>query len=138
MAERKRTEGQTMIYKTLHSTLKIDQEEVEDNKGIIRVRTSKERQQQHKLKKKQRKKEKKGWTNMLRKCRQFLLHIWHPSCYCFYKTGNKSWMRKGPDYDYLRQTEHIRGPLWHRYSVTVNYVMMVTVKLWKWWLQLSH
>ena len=43
MAERNRTEGQTMTYKTLHSKLKIDQEEVEDNKGVIRVCKSKER-----------------------------------------------------------------------------------------------
>lgn len=60
MAERKRTEGQTMIYKTLHSTLKIDQEEVEDNKGIIRVRTSKERQLATQTQKKTKKKRKKG------------------------------------------------------------------------------
>jgi hypothetical protein len=34
----------------------------------------------------------------------------------------------------LRQVEHIRGHLWHRYSITVNHVMVVTAKLSKWWL----
>ena len=32
---------------------------------------------------------------------------------------------------WLRQTEHIRGHLWHRYSVTVNHVMATTIKLLK-------
>jgi hypothetical protein len=36
----------------------------------------------------------------------------------------------------LRQVEHIRGHLWHRYSITVNQVMVGTVKFPKWWLQL--
>jgi hypothetical protein len=33
---------------------------------------------------------------------------------------------------YLRQVEHIHGHLWcqHRYSITVNQVVMATVKLW--------
>jgi hypothetical protein len=38
----------------------------------------------------------------------------------------------------LRQVEHIRGHLWHRYSITVNQVMVATVKLSKWWLQLNR
>jgi hypothetical protein len=38
----------------------------------------------------------------------------------------------------LRQLEHIRGHLWHRYSITVNQVMLATVKLSKRWLQLSQ
>jgi hypothetical protein len=37
----------------------------------------------------------------------------------------------------LQQMEHIRGHLWHRYSVTDNQVMVVTLKLLKWWLQLN-
>jgi hypothetical protein len=37
----------------------------------------------------------------------------------------------------LRQVEHIRGNLWHRYSIAVNQVMVVTVKLSKWWLKLT-
>ena len=32
----------------------------------------------------------------------------------------------------LRQVEHIRGHLWHRYSITVNQVVVATVKLSKW------
>jgi hypothetical protein len=55
-------------------------------------------------------------------------------CSNSYKPGNKSWMRKGPKC--LRQVEHIRGHLWHRYSITVNQVMMATIKCSKWWLQL--
>jgi hypothetical protein len=35
----------------------------------------------------------------------------------------------------LRQKEHIPGHLWQRYSVTVNQVMVATVKLLKWLLQ---
>ena len=38
-----------------------------------------------------------GWTQMLRKCKHFLLHQWHPSCKSSYKCGDKSWMRKGPE-----------------------------------------
>jgi hypothetical protein len=38
----------------------------------------------------------------------------------------------------LRQVEHICGHLWHRYSITVNKVMVATVKLSKWWVQLNH
>ena len=34
----------------------------------------------------------------------------------------------------LRQVEHIRGHLWHRYSKMVNQVMVATVKFSKWWL----
>ena len=33
------------------------------------------------------------------------------------------------------QVEHIGGDIWHRYSVTFNRVMLVIVKLSKWWLQ---
>jgi hypothetical protein len=36
----------------------------------------------------------------------------------------------------LRQVEHNRGHLWHRYSIAVNQVMVVTVTFSKWWLQL--
>jgi hypothetical protein len=35
------------------------------------------------------------------------------------------------------QVEHVRGHLWHRYSITVNQVTVATVKLSKWWLQLN-
>jgi len=43
---------------------------------------------------------------------------------------NEERTRKG-----LRQVEHIRGHLWHRYSITINQVMVVTVK---WWLQINQ
>jgi len=35
----------------------------------------------------------------------------------------------------LRQTEHIGGHLWHRYSVAVNQIVVATVILSKWWFQ---
>jgi hypothetical protein len=38
------------------------------------------------------------WTQVLRKGKQLLLHMWHPSCYSYYKPGDKSWTRKGPDF----------------------------------------
>jgi hypothetical protein len=34
----------------------------------------------------------------------------------------------------LPQVEHIRGHLWHRYSITVNQVVTFS----KWWLQLNQ
>ena len=37
------------------------------------------------------------------------------------------WEKKGGLW--LRQKEHVCGHLWHRYSVTVNQVIMITVKL---------
>jgi hypothetical protein len=37
-----------------------------------------------------------------------------------------------------RRVEHIRSHLWHRYSATVNQVMVGTVKLSKWWSQLNN
>jgi hypothetical protein len=62
--------------------------------------------------------------NELQKCKQFLLHKWHPSCYSSYKPGeilNEEMTRL-----WLRQVEHIRGYLWHIYSVTVNQVDIYT------------
>ena len=38
--------------------------------------------------------ENRGWSEVLRKGRQFLLHKWHPSCCSRYKHDYKSWMRK--------------------------------------------
>jgi len=32
----------------------------------------------------------------------------------------------------LRQVEHTRGHLWHRYFIVVNQVMVATVQLSKW------
>ena len=37
---------------------------------------------------------------MLRKTKQFLLHMWNPSCFSCNKSGAKSWMRKGLSCDY--------------------------------------
>jgi len=44
---------------------------------------------------------------------------------------------RGKDQKCLRQVEHIHGHLWHRYFITVNQVIVATVKLSKWWLQLN-
>lgn len=56
-----------------------------------------------------------------------------PLCITLIKTppGNKWWKRRGKRAYFLtiRQTEHIRGNLWNRYSVTVDQFMMATVKL---------
>jgi hypothetical protein len=38
-------------------------------------------------------------------------------------------MGKGPDCGYDRQTDHIRGQLWHRYSVTVTQFMGKTFEV---------
>jgi hypothetical protein len=38
----------------------------------------------------------------------------------------------------LPQVEHIHSHLWHRYSITVNQVMVATVKLSRWWLHLNQ
>ena len=43
-----------------------------------------------------------------------------------------------PGSAYKWQVDHIRSLLWHRYSVTVNQVMVATVKLSKWLLQLNQ
>ena len=37
----------------------------------------------------------------------------------------------------IRQVEHIRGHLWHRYSITVNQVMVANLKFSKWWKRCS-
>jgi hypothetical protein len=52
-----------------------------------------------------------------------------------YKHDEKSSMRKGLGsvYDKCKK----RGHLWHRYSIVVNQVMVATVKLSKWCLQLN-
>jgi hypothetical protein len=65
-----------MIYKILHRKLKIEQHETTKNQG---------------------------WTQLLRKGKQFLLHMWYPTCYSCYNPGYKSWMRKGPDCDYNKR-----------------------------------
>ena len=52
-----------------------------------------------------------GWSQVLRKGIQFLLHYWLPSCYSSYKSGDKkkSWIRKGPESFY--KSNMIRGHL---------------------------
>ena len=52
------------------------------------------------------------------------LYKWHRSCYCY----QVNWLNVSHERGFrLRQTEHIRGNLWHRYSVTANKT------LWWWW-----
>ena len=42
----------------------------------------------------------KSRTLVLRKGKQFLFHMCHPSCYSFYEAGDKPWKQKGLDCDY--------------------------------------
>jgi hypothetical protein len=44
----------------------------------------------------------------------------------------------GKNREGLRQVEHIRGHLWHRYSITVNQVMVAAETNSKWWHQLNQ
>jgi hypothetical protein len=83
--------GQTTIRKILHRKLKIEQHEP------------------HYIP---------GWTQVLRKGWKFLFH-YHPSCYCRYKPGDNSWMRKGPGSAYDKW--NISVVIWK--SVTVNQVI---------------
>ena len=53
-----------------------------------------------------------GWIRMLRVGKQSLLHTWHPSCYCRYTPGDKSWMRKEGDCDYDKYSFSIIFQLW--------------------------
>jgi hypothetical protein len=42
----------------------------------------------------------------------------------------------GKDREVFTTSGTYRGHLWHRYSITVNQVMVATIKFSKWWLQL--
>ena len=75
-------------------------------------------------------------TQVLRKGKQFLAHIWHPSCYSCNKPGDKSWIKNGPDCDYDKRNISV-VICKHRYYVTVNQVMVATVQLLKWWFHLT-
>jgi len=76
MANRKRTKGQTTIYKTFHMQKK------KNRATRTLLKTGRD------------------WTRMHRKGSQFLFHMWNTSCYSCYKPGDKSWMMKGPKCDY--------------------------------------
>jgi ABC-type uncharacterized transport system permease subunit len=121
-------------------------------KGVIRFRKSKDRQYNNLQKKVKR-------TMMYKKLYTKLKieqHV-HQSCYSCFKLGDMSkdratrasvvlllfqtqWyvMNEERFGLWLQQVEHIHGHLWQKYSVTVNQVMMATIKLSKWWLDLSH
>ena len=77
----------------------------EDTKGVIRSHKSKDRQYNGQMK--NYKRTNNDLQNITKKTKdratrtplkpgwiQFLLHMWHPSCYSRYKPGEKSWMRK--------------------------------------------
>lgn len=68
----------------------------------------------------------------LRNEKQFLLHMWHILLQHRWQVMNE----EGIGF-WLRQTDHIRGHLWYRCSVTVNQGKMATVNLSK-WCQLSQ
>ena len=44
----------------------------------------------------------------------------------------------GKNREAFTTSEHIRGHLWHRYSITVNHGTVAAVKLSKWWLLLKQ
>jgi hypothetical protein len=90
MVKRKATKGQITIYKTLHTKINIEQ-------YVPHIKTNR------------------GWTQVPRKCKQFLLYMWHPSCYSCYKPDVKLWIRKGRCSDYDKRNTEIRGDLWYRF-----------------------
>ena len=97
----------------LQYVLSLFEEMFEDTKGVIRNRSvtdnvmAKRKKDKHDRKYTTRKGFSNAnpiknwdWMHALRKSRQFLLHMCHPSCYSCYKPSDKSWMRKGPYHDY--------------------------------------
>jgi hypothetical protein len=64
------TKGHTKIYKTIHKTPKIEHHEPTNSRRC---------------------------TQVLWKGKQFLLHMWYPSCYSCYNPSDNSWMWKEPD-----------------------------------------
>ena len=72
MAKRKSKQAKTTKNKTLHRKIKIEQHGPHTNQGCFQV---------------------------LRMGKEFLLHMWHPSCYSYYKQGGHSLMKKVTDYD---------------------------------------
>ena len=69
-----------MNYKTLHRKLKFEQHESHLKPGV---------------------------NSCALEGTQFLLHQWHPSCYSYYISSDKSLMRKGQGYDKVIQTQII-------------------------------
>ena len=73
------------------------------------------------------------WSQTLRKDKKVLFHIWHPS---FYSCNDTSCFESySVEYDrgkravfQLRQLEHFRRHLWHRYFITVNHHDIVRKK----------
>lgn len=65
-----------------------------------------------------------------------LRHMWYPSCFsCMNEIDDKCnslviFIEKKTGWG-LRQTEHIRLHLWNGYSLTVNQVVMMSVKCWR-------
>jgi hypothetical protein len=88
----------------------------EDTKGVIRIRKSKKVRPYNGQKKKDKRTnndlqnylrsrnthptKNQRWIQALRYAKQFLRHMWHPSFYYCYKSGDKPWMSKGLGCDY--------------------------------------
>ena len=70
---------------------------------------------------------KQGWTQVLRKYRQFMLHLWHPSFFSCYKPSDKSSMRKRTGL-WLWQTEHIHDHLWEEFEDTKGVIRICQSK----------
>jgi hypothetical protein len=113
-----------MIYKTLHRKLKI--EHLWWIRVITKLPTS---EQSYKGKVKTHK-----YINRQNQCAQVLQKTNQSQrfCYSCYKDGDESWKKKGLDFD------NDKRHLWHRYSVMVDQVMVVTITFSKWWLHLDH
>jgi hypothetical protein len=73
------------------------------------------------------------WTHVLYNCPNHEIITLSAIIKWHHKSGI-SFRRKGL---WLPQTEHTRGHVWHIYFVEVNQLMVSTVKLPKWWLQLG-
>ena len=80
---------------------------------------------------------------MPRNGNQILLHTWHPSCCSCqhkpdYKFNSVCYIREKGTVLCLWHYEHICNHLWNGYSITVNQLVMASVKLTKGWFQLHH
>jgi len=105
----KNTKGQTTIYKKIHRKLQIEQHKPQWKPGG-EVRCSRDVSSSCSIC---------GTLRATLVTNSVISHEWR-NCDLWF-----------------RQMEHISSHLWHRYSVTVNQVVVATTTLLKWWLQLN-
>jgi hypothetical protein len=114
-------------------------EEFEDTKGVIRIHISKKNKQHNGQKKKDQQRSTKHThktkdrvtltplkTGGELRCSGSVGSSWSTS-----DTRRVNLMNEEMTGKCLWQVEHIRGHLWHRYSITLNHVMVATVTLSK-------